>query len=293
MNTIEWPRSAVEAAERMGAPEHEVRGVLDAGDVTVQHLEHVAVVTLNRPSSRNAMTLAMWRTMPAILAGLERDPQVRALILTGAGSDFCAGADIPEFDRVRDDVAQATAYEDAVDACCDAIAQFNKPSIAVLRGYCLGGGAHLAMSCDFRHAARDAVFGIPAARLSIIYGVKGTLKLLSLVGLPAAKRIFFTAERFDAEKALAIGFIDEISRDSENGPGDPMADALALARSMTPNAPLTQRGSKALLNAMAWGTGALDLARAQALIDEAAASQDYREGRMAFAQRRAANFKGC
>lgn len=291
MHMIDWPRSSAEAARKMGASVEEVQAVLDHGHITVNRADAVAVVTLNRPASRNAMTLAMWRTMPAILATLEADAQVRALILTGAGADFCAGADIPEFAKVRDDVAQSEAYEVAVDACCDAIAQFTKPSIAVLRGYCLGGGAHLAMSCDFRYAASDAIFGIPAAKLSIIYGVKGTLKLLALVGLPAAKRIFFSAERFDARRALSIGFVDQV--DGLDGAGDPMADAQAFAQSLAANAPLTLSGSKALLNGLAWGSGALDLAHAQALIDAAAASADYREGRAAFAERRAPNFKGC
>ena len=307
-DSLHWPQSAAQAAHAMGALQEEVQTVLDSEQIKVWIEDHIAVVTLNRPASRNAMTLSMWRTIPAILATLEGDANVRAVILTGAGADFCAGADIPEFDRVRSDPGQSLAYEIAVDACCDAIAQINKPMIAVLRGYCLGGGAHLAMSCDFRYAASDAVFGIPAARLSIIYGVKGTLKLLTLVGLPRAKKILFSAERFDAQEALTIGFVDHVAqtrraqsdgwlnrllgRSPQGVVGDPMADARVFAKSLTLNAPLTQKGAKTLLNGLAFGRGSLNLQHAEQLIAQAAASEDYREGRKAFAARRAPDFQG-
>jgi enoyl-CoA hydratase/carnithine racemase/carbon monoxide dehydrogenase subunit G len=273
--------------------------------------DQVAVVTLNRPKSRNAMTLAMWQAMPSIFAALEQDPQVRAIILTGAGDDFSAGADIAEFEQVRASVEQGTAYEVAVDACCDAIAHVRKPTIAVIKGYCLGGGAHLAMSCDFRYAATSAMFGIPAARLSIIYGIKGTQKLLSLVGLPQAKKILYGAQRFDAAEALRIGFVDHVSglRSEEtvgwwrrltgangkaaNTPGgDPMADARAFARSVVGNAPLSIVGAKAILNGIADGRGALDSDAAEQLIAAAVNSHDYREGRVAFAAKRTPAFEG-
>ena len=130
--------------------------------------DHIAVVTFNRPKTKNAMTLGMWKAIPGILGALEQDANVRTVILTGAGEDFSAGADISEFGKVRATDKQVWDYEVAVDACCDAIANISKPTIAVIRGFCLGGGAHLAMSCDFRYAASHAQFGIPAARLSII-----------------------------------------------------------------------------------------------------------------------------
>lgn len=286
----------------------EVMDVLTSEQIKIWISDQIAVVTINRPDSRNAMTYAMWRAVPAIFTALERNPEVRAVILTGAGNDFCAGADISEFEKVRDDTAKATAYEVAVDACCNAIANFSKPTIAVLRGYCLGGGAHLAMSCDFRYAAAEAQFGIPAARLSIIYGVRGTRKLLSLVGLSQAKKILFDAQRFDAARALKIGFVDHVAGNGASEPSnwwtrlvgksnnaaiaDPMADARGFARSLADNAPLSISGAKALLNGMSMGAGALDLDHAEALIAAAAASEDYREGRAAFAEKRAPRFKG-
>lgn len=288
----------------------EVMDVLMSEKIKVWISDQIAVVTLNRPASRNAMTYAMWLAIPAILAALDRNPDVRAVLLTGADKDFCAGADIAEFEKVRADAAQATAYEVAVDACCDAITRLSKPTIAVLRGYCLGGGAHLAMSCDFRFSAADAVFGIPAAKLSIIYGVKGTRKLLSLVGVSEAKTILYGAQRFDAAKALSIGFVDRVAGLANQQAalsiwerllgakartvqgGDPMAEARAFAVSLAGNAPLSIAGAKYLLNGMVTGTGGLDLVRAEALIAAAAASDDYREGREAFAARREPKFQG-
>ena len=302
------PGLAAAASPKDVASEAEVADVLTAELIKVWIADQIAVVTLNRPDNRNAMTYAMWRTVPAIFAALDRNPEVRAVILTGANADFCAGADIAEFAQVRDDVTQATAYEVAVDACCDAIAGISKPTIAVVRGYCLGGGAHLAMSCDFRYAAAEAVFGIPAARLAIIYGVRGTRKLLSLVGLPTAKRILFGAQHFPAAEALRIGFVDHVaaaaSADSRSWwqrlfggakqveAGDPMVEARGFARSLVEHAPLSIAGAKELLNGMSMGTGALDLAHAEALIAAAAASDDYREGRAAFSEKRAPRFQG-
>jgi enoyl-CoA hydratase/carnithine racemase/carbon monoxide dehydrogenase subunit G len=308
------PRAAPLAAPPVHAQiadnQAEVMDVLMSEKIKVWISDQVAVVTLNRPKSRNAMTYAMWLAMPSIMAALDRNPEVRAVILAGAEKDFCAGADIPEFEKVRADAAQATAYEVAVDACCDAIANISKPTIAVLRGYCLGGGAHLAMSCDFRFAAQDAMFGIPAARLSIIYGVKGTRKLLSLVGLTQAKRILYGAQRFDARHALSIGFVDQVAgalnvaaplsllerligAKPKTTNSDPMADARVFAASLAGNAPLSMAGAKYLLNGMAMGTGGLDPGRAEALIAAAAGSEDYREGRAAFAEKREPKFQGC
>ncbi|WP_342634674.1 enoyl-CoA hydratase-related protein [Borborobacter arsenicus] len=243
----------------------------------------IATVTLNRPTLRNSVTFAMWREVGDIFSKLGRDRSVRAVILTGAGSDFSAGADIGEFASTRDDRAQSIAYEEAVDHGCNEIANIAKPVIAVTSGYCLGGGAHLAMSCDFRFAHDAAIFGIPAARLSIVYGVQATRKLAALVGLTEAKRILYSAERFDAARAMKTGFVDHVSP-------DPMAAARAFAEQLTRNAPLTIAGAKYILNETAFGT--FDATQAAGLIDAASDSNDYREGRAAFAEKRAPHFTG-
>ena len=243
----------------------------------------VAVVTINRPSLRNSVTYAMWTELGDIFGHLSADNMVRAIILTGAGKDFSAGADIAEFATVRENLKKAKSYEVAVDYACDGIAHATKPVIAVNCGYTLGGGAHLAMSADFRFAQRDAKFGIPAARLSIVYGVQATRKLLALVGLTEAKRILYTAERFDADYALRVGFVDRVC-------DDPMSEALTYSRDLASGAPLTQGGAKYILNGLTLGTFEMD--EANVLIDAAAASLDYAEGRAAFAEKRDPQFKG-
>ena len=233
-------------------------------EIEITREDGIAVVTMNRPAQRNSVTYAMWREFGDIFADLSADRTVRAILLTGAGTDFSAGADIAEFATVRDDLAKARDYEVAVDYGCAGIAHATKPVIAVNRGYTLGGGAHLAMSADFRFVHAEAQFGIPAARLSIVYGVQATRKLLALVGLINAKRILFSGERFGSQQALEMGFAEV--------------------------APLSQGGAKYILNGLTLGT--FDADEAEALIDAAAASRDYAEGRAAFAEKRAPRFEG-
>lgn len=254
-------------------------------DIQIGIEDRIAVVTINRRAQRNAMTLAMWREMAAIFARLSEDRAVRAIILTGDGPDFSTGADISEFAAVRGDAEQAAAYEIAVDACSDAIQSARKPTVAALSGYCLGGGCHLSMACDFRIADATVQIGIPAARLSIVYGVRSTRRLLSLVGLSQAKRMMFSAERLDAGRALTIGFVDGVGENA-------IEAARAFVAPMIDNAPLSIAGAKAILNGLEMGPGALDLEDAERFIAQAADSADYREGRDAFAQKRPPQWQG-
>jgi enoyl-CoA hydratase/carnithine racemase len=254
-------------------------------DIEVVVEDAVTVVTLNRPAQRNAVTLAMWQDLAGIFGALGEDPAARAIIFTGAGGNFTVGADISEFDAVRHTVEQITAYEAAVDASAEAIATVRKPVIAVVEGYCLGGGCHLAMPCDFRFAAPSAMFGIPSARLSILYGLRSTQRLLALVGPSNAKRILFSAERFSAAEAIRIGFADVSS-------ADPMQAARDFAAVMASNAPLSIAGAKFILNGLIEQNGSLDPTLVQTMIDQAAASQDYQEGRRAFLEKRPPMFKG-
>lgn len=253
-------------------------------DILVEITDGVALVTLNRPAQRNALTYDMWNGLDRVFGDLGRDPAVKAVVLTGAGEDFTAGADIAEFARIRDDAEQARAYEVAVDLGCDTLARCPKPVIAACKGYTLGGGMHVAMSADFRYSTRAGQFGIPAARLSIVYGVQATRKLLALVGVTEAKRILYEGNRFGAEQALRVGLIDRIC-------DNPLAEALSYAQKLATNsAPLTIGGAKYILNGQ--GLGGFDPEEANRKIDAAAASEDYREGRSAFSEKRAPAFRG-
>ena len=301
-----------DVAFMFGSDDPDVMDVWVDDKIKIWISDHIAVITFNRSKAKNAISLGMWKAIPGILGALERDPNVRSVILTGAGEDFSAGADISEFGKVRATEKQVLDYEVAVDACCDAIANIKKPTIAVIRGFCLGGGAHLAMSCDFRYASSNSKFGIPAARLSIIYGVKGTQKLLNLVGLVQAKKILFGSQRFGAPEALKLGFIDHMTGSSESVSkltflnrlfgtkkpvdrklsDDPMVAARSFAKLLASNAPLSISGAKYLLNGAAMGRGALDSDLAEALIAAAGKSNDYHEGRKAFAEKREPQFQG-
>lgn len=257
--------------------------VSEAIDIRAQN--GLAHVVLNRPSARNAVTLEMWREIAEIFTRIAADRSLRAVVLTGSGKDFSVGADISEFDAIRNDKQQSRDYEIAVDACSGAIANLGKPVIAALSGYCLGGGCHLALACDFRFADRTAVVGIPSAKLSIIYGIDSVRRLSALVGIVNAKRVLYSGDRYPVEQARSMGLIDEVH-------DDVVPAAEEFARRLSANAPLSIAGAKFMLNGLSMGAGSLDLASAQRLIDEASDSQDFKEGRTAFAEKRTPNFRG-
>jgi enoyl-CoA hydratase/carnithine racemase len=254
-------------------------------DILVTTQDGIGVVTLNRAAVHNAVKLSMWREVAGIFSSLANNAAVRAIVLTGAGADFCVGADVTEFNVIRENRDQSAAYELAVDACSTAIADVPKPVISAISGYCLGGGCHLALACDFRFADATAKLGIPSARLSIVYGVKSVQRLLAIVGIAHAKRLLYSGERYDAQRAREAGLVDEVCDNA-------VAAAMAFAGTLAGNAPLSIAGAKFMLNGLSLGEGALDVAAAQRLIDQAADSEDFREGRQAFIEKRAPRFRG-
>jgi enoyl-CoA hydratase/carnithine racemase len=246
----------------------------------------IAWVVLDRPARRNAVTASMWRTLGAIFTELGASDDVRVIVLTGSGEHFCAGADIAEFGDVRTGPDATRAYEREVDACEAAIAASPRPTIAAIRGYCLGGGCGLALACDFRLADRTARFGIPAARLGIVYGVQECRNVLNVVGLANAKRILFTGQRFDAAAAAGMGLVDEVVDGS-------LEDAArAFATTLAENAPLSIAGAKRILTALAHGAVEEQALEIAAAIERANESQDYREGVRAFLEKRRPLFTG-
>ena len=179
--------------------------------IRVEQKDAIATVVFNRPEMRNAISLAMWQEIARVTEGLGKDPGVRAVVYRGAGTEaFASGADISEFKEVRKDIATAQAYTKETEATYLAIRQCPKPTVAMIFGFCMGGAMAIAMACDLRFAAAGAKFGIPAARLGIIYGLKATRILVHLVGPARAKEILFSGQTFDAQEAAEMGFVNRV-----------------------------------------------------------------------------------
>ncbi len=246
----------------------------------------LAIVTLNRPHKRNAVSLEMWHQLAREFQSLAQDDSVRAVVLTGAGGHFCAGADIGEFGDARHDSESGARYERAVDAAVEAIMSAPKPTIAAVEGYCLGGGCSLAMACDFRLAHRDAVFGIPAARLGVVYGALDTRNLVSLVGVTHAKRILFSACHFGAGEALDIGFVDAVDAKSA------LDAACAWMEDIAANAPLSIAGAKRVLAVIQSEISESACVAIEKITTASLESADYREGVRAFVEKRTPIFTG-
>jgi enoyl-CoA hydratase/carnithine racemase len=264
-----------------GAAEAEAEA---ARALRVERRGAVAVVTIERPARRNAMSFAMWRRLGEIFHGFAAESGLRAAILTGAGGHFCAGADISEFGAARQDAAAGTHYERVVDECEAAIASLARPVIAAIEGVCVGGGCGLALACDFRFAAPSARFAITPARLGIIYGLRETHMLHAAVGLSQAKRILMSAEHLDAAEAARIGLIERVVE------GPVLEAALAYAARLAENAPRSLAGAKRILNALAYDRP--DRRQIDAWMEEANNSEDYREGIAAFREKRPPKFTG-
>ena len=246
----------------------------------------LAIVTLNRPEKRNAISLAVWPRLGAIFRELAARDDVRAVILTGAGGHFSAGADIAEFATVRRDATQAATYAAAGAATSQLLHDYPKPIIAAVSGYGVGGGCGLALTCDFRVGDLTTRMGIPAARLGLVYGPEACRALIHHVGLANAKRILFSGKTFAAPDCLAFGLLDQLAPDSA------LDGARALASEFLESAPLTVRGAKRIATAVARGEEQRHAADLQALIDQAFNSEDYREGQRAFREKRRPRFQG-
>ncbi len=259
---------------------------MTAGQLRVERDGAVGRLIFDNPSRRNAIGEAMWRAIPPAMAAFDADETVRCIVLRGAGNEaFAAGADISEFESVRSGAASVQAYEQLTDAAHAAIERSPKPVIALIHGFCIGGGLACALSCDLRYAGESARFAIPAARLGLGYGVRGTSRLVATVGHAAAREIMFSARRYDAAEALAMGLVNRVLPDAALDTW--VAD---LTRTLSANAPLTQAASKALINALIAADG--DFAAAEAMVARCMASEDYVEGRRAFMEKRAPRFRG-
>ncbi|HEV2603039.1 MAG TPA: enoyl-CoA hydratase [Microvirga sp.] len=247
----------------------------------------VATVAIDNPGKRNALDLDMWSAFPAIMAALAADERVRAIVIRGAGGGaFASGADISEFETVRADAAGGRRYEAENEAAFWAVARCPKPVIAMIRGFCLGGGVGLALACDLRLAEAGATFGIPAARLGVGYPPGAMSLVVAALGTAAAKDLFFTARRIGAAEALSLGMLQRVVSDEELE-----STTLELARTIASNAPLTLEAAKAAIDSAA-GLAGPDTPDPKALADACFDSADYREGRLAFLAKRQPVFTG-
>lgn len=249
--------------------------------------ERISWLVFDHPERRNAISVDMWRDIPELVRRLEEDPAVRVVVMRGAGDlAFVAGADISEFGEKRTGGA-AQSYDVESAHAFGALANLRKPLIAMIHGYCVGGGVAIALTADMRYAATDAVFAIPAARLGLGYHSSGIEALKALVGPSRAKEIFFTARRFDAAEALGMGLVNDVR------PGDALeASVRETALRIADNAPLTIGSVKRIVHELAKEPEARDVAAVNDSIRSCFESEDYREGVRAFLEKRPPRFRG-
>lgn len=258
------------------------------GKILESVTDGVGIVTFNNPEKRNAMSIEMWEGLGAALSELRDDENVRVVILRGAGDKaFMSGADISQFEKNRSDAKANEEYNRKSDAQRALLANYPKPTIACIRGFCLGGGMQVAMLTDIRFAAEDSQFGIPAAKLGIAYGYDGLRNLVSLVGPSWARLLMYTGMRIDSTEALRIGLVERVLPDAD------LWDAtMDIARTISGNAPLAIQAAKLTIGEVLKDAGDRDMEAVKSIGTACMDSEDFREGRRAFMEKRKPQFKG-
>src|SRR4051812_1913178 len=248
----------------------------------------VGIITFNNPDKRNAMSLEMWEGLGNALVELRDNPDVRVVILTGAGDKaFVSGADISQFEKVRHNAAASEEYSRKSEAQRALLANYPKPIIACIKGFCLGGGMQVAMAADIRIASDNSQFGIPAAKLGIAYGYDGLRHLVSLVGPSWARLIMYTGMKIDAAEAVRIGLVDRVLPDAD------LWDAtMEVVRTISGNAPLAIKAAKITIAQVLKDESKRDMDAIKAVGTACMDSEDFREGRTAFMEKRKPQFKG-
>jgi enoyl-CoA hydratase/carnithine racemase len=247
----------------------------------------VGWITFNRPERHNALSIAMWAAIPEALDRLESDTELRVVVLRGAGGKaFVSGADISQFEERRASAESRVDYESVVGSANQRLGAARCPTLAMIRGYCIGGGLGVALQCDLRIATRESRFAIPAARLGVGYGHAGLKRLIDVVGPSFAMEIFFTARQFSADEALAMGLLNRVVED-----GELEAYVADYCRRIAENAPLTIGAVKTCVRELARGRD-FDRERCEAAVRACFESEDYVEGRRAFLEKRRPVFRG-
>ena len=245
-------------------------------------------VAFNNSGRHNAMSLAMWERLSKVMAELAAEPEARVVVLSGAGGKaFVSGADISEFESQRSS-EDAVAHYNRVSVAADAaVYNFPKPTIAKITGFCIGGGLGLAIGCDLRICSEDARFAIPAAKLGLGYDYEGVKKLVDVVGPAHAAEIYYSGRMFTADDALRMGLVNQVL------PNDALdATVEDLAETISNNAPLTLAAFKAALRECAKTPDERDMVRIARMVEACYVSDDYKEGRQAFMEKRQPVFKG-
>src|SRR5436190_14178463 len=248
----------------------------------------VGIITADDAEKGNAMSLEMWEGLGQALTELRDSPAVRVVIMVGAGDKaFVSGADISQFEKTRHNAQASEEYSRRSEAQRALLANYPKPTIACIRGFCLGGGMQVAMLADIRFASDSSQFGIPAAKLGIAYGYDGLKHLVSLVGPSWARLIMYTGIRIDAAEALRIGLVDRVLPDAL------LWDAtIEIARTISGNAPLAIKAAKITIAEVLKDESKRDMAAIKAIGSACMDSEDFREGRTAFMEKRKPRFKG-
>jgi len=248
----------------------------------------VGWIVFNQPAKRNAINDAMWRGIAPAMAQFDADPEVRCVAFRGAGTEaFASGADISEFEQIRAQKSSVAEYDDLLDQVLHSIQDSRKPSVAMIYGFCMGGGLEVALACDLRYCGQSAQFGIPAAKLGLAYNVEGHKRLIETVGHARAREIMYLGRRYSADEGLAMGLVNRVYADAELE-----TEVARIVTQLSENAPLSIANSKTIIEEYAKSTGAPDQAIMAASIDRCAKSGDYQEGRRAFMEKRKPLFKG-
>jgi enoyl-CoA hydratase len=248
----------------------------------------VGHIIFNNPAKRNAVSLDMWERVAELLEEYESDKELRVLVISGAGGKaFVSGADISKFESERATKDGVERYNTISKAAYDRLAQFPKPTIAKINGYCIGGGMNIAVCCDVRYCEEGARFAIPAGRLGLGYGYIGVSRLSRIVGISRAMEMFYTARQFTADEAYAIGLVNGVVPVEQL---DSHVDEVAAR--ISENAPLTIATIKAVAIEIGKSPDQPDHAKLDRMVLDCFESQDYIEGRRAFMEKRKPNFKG-
>jgi enoyl-CoA hydratase len=248
----------------------------------------VGWIVFNQPAKKNAINGAMWRGIPKAMAEFDADPAVRCVAFRGAGTEaFASGADISEFETIRAAKSSVAEYDGLLDQVLHSIQGSPKPSVAMIYGFCMGGGLEVALACDLRYCGESAQFGIPAAKLGLAYNVEGHKRLMETVGHARAREIMFLGRRYTAAEGLAMGLVNRVFPDAELE-----RETQAILATLCENAPLAIANTKTIIEEYVKSAGAPDHTRMAGAIERCAKSDDYHEGRRAFMEKRKPQFKG-